>query len=225
MERLNIKEFFSNDTWTCPAGVTALLVLGCGGGNGGWGGVKGVDIKGYTKGGSTSPILGIVSVIPNTSYSIIIGTGGTGGTGTTLNYVRDAQKGGNGSDSLFGSLFVFKGAICGGRMCAINDLYYNANQSCGGIYGTDGIDFAPVFAWGGRGGAPGAFNDPVTGLYSIGGEGGAVGGDTQAPPAGNAPANTGAGGGSGGNGSGLKALPGGNGGNGGSGRIAIMWVE
>ena len=83
-------------TWTCPIGVTKIMVevWGAGGGGGPNGGGGG---GGYGK--------EIVSVIPNTTYTIIVGAGGAWGTiGTT---------GGTGGTTSFGSLISATGGMGG----------------------------------------------------------------------------------------------------------------
>jgi len=97
-----IAEFTSSGSWTAPAGVTVaeIFVVGGGGGGGGCqvGGTGNVASGGGGGGGAV--VKRTVAVIPGTSYTITIGSGGSGGTATTTT----VTNGGNGGNSSFGSL-------------------------------------------------------------------------------------------------------------------------
>jgi hypothetical protein len=98
------KYITATGSWVCPAGVTKVLLIGCGGGAGGGGGAPAQNESGGGAGGGGS-ILGSqwITVSPNTSYTVTVGAGGTGGASN--------QKGNNGSNTTFGSLATFNGGI------------------------------------------------------------------------------------------------------------------
>lgn len=105
MAKLVSAYFSSNSNWVCPAGVTRVYLLGHGGGAGGSGGRNATnDVA--NGGNSTTPYMVAVDVVPNTTYSINIGTGGTAGTART----SATQNGGTGGNTTFGALHTFLGA-------------------------------------------------------------------------------------------------------------------
>jgi len=85
-----VKEYFTaNDTWTCPEGVTKVLVQCWGGGGGAgvlYGGQGGCYAESYR------------TVEPDAEYDIVIGAAGTGGSGPVPSI--DGTAGG---DTVFGS--------------------------------------------------------------------------------------------------------------------------
>lgn len=95
MARITIKEFTSSGSWTCPAGVTKILTIGCGGGAGGSGALT------AEAGGGSEAVLHVVDVVPNTSYTITIGAGGAGVT---------TGDGGRGTDTTLGALVTWNRA-------------------------------------------------------------------------------------------------------------------
>jgi hypothetical protein len=108
------KYFTSNSSWTAPAGVTNVILIGCGGGGGGGSGGAAQSIGTYGVGGAGGggSVLCTVhaTVVPNTSYTVTIGAGGTGGTGATAS---NGNSGNAGSDTTFGALATFYGAGSG----------------------------------------------------------------------------------------------------------------
>lgn len=109
MARLVTAHFTASGSWTCPAGVTNVWLIGQGGGAGGSGGRNGTnDIS--IAGPGTTTYMTQVNVVPNSAYAITIGFGGSGGSARTA----DAQNGGAGGNTTFGSLHTFYGAIRGG---------------------------------------------------------------------------------------------------------------
>ena len=73
-------------TWTCPAGVTKAKVTVAGGGAGGCDTF--IVIK--FPGGSGALITTTVSVVPNSSYSVVVGAGSDGVvSGSTPNYPKN----------------------------------------------------------------------------------------------------------------------------------------
>lgn len=167
---LHAAVFDSSGTWTAPAAVSEVILIGYGGGGGGGGGSGGAG-NGVLDtfpcgggGGGGSPIASrVVSVTPSATYAITIGDGGAGGAGGGSN--SDGSDGDDGGDTTFGSLAVFKGAT-------------------GGKGGSRALHTSPaVYLLAAGGGAPGAlrpdgnltgFSDPfrtfATG-HGSGGEG------------------------------------------------------
>ena len=203
MARIVKKEFTSSGTWTCPAGVTKIITIGCGGGAGG-------SYDGtYTGGGGSEAVLYILDVVPNTSYTVTIGAGGAGGTVSVIP--------GLGGASSIGTIVTWEGAgfirsteaySGAGATQSIRDGDYGNcsgggnNDYCGGPSNRfdPGI---PNLDYGSGSGGAGGFGDGADGgVSSVGGS---------------AAANTGAGGGAG------DAAE--NGGAGGSGYIEIIWSE
>lgn len=232
MSKLVKKYFTSNDTWTAPAGVTHVFIVGCGGGGGGNSG-SGTTWGGGGGGGSIENV-GYVTVVPNTAYSITIGGGGGAAT--------------SGSNTTFGSLFTCRGAGLGygqancwaGGMPFNNDpvwqyvvgTYYpgylspgNGGQNGNGSIsnwsavqnltgyagGSTGSNSGTHRGGGGGGGGPGG----------VGANGGAGNNSGTGSNGSSAAANTGAGGGGGGGGSGGN----GTGGSGGSGYLYVIYVD
>ena len=97
-----VKEYFtSNDTWTCPTGVTKVLVQLWGGGGGG-----GTSYAG--QGGCYAEKQ--VTVIPDDDYGIVIGDGGAAGSGPVPNI-----NGTSGGESTFNTdTVVAKGGAANG---------------------------------------------------------------------------------------------------------------
>jgi len=83
-----------NGTWTCPSGVTQVIVETWGAGGGG--GVAGISygVAGAGAGGSYTKTL--VTVVPGTTYNYTVGAGGTAGT-------TAGAAGGLGGSSYFGN--------------------------------------------------------------------------------------------------------------------------
>lgn len=93
-----------DNTWTCPAGVTSIIVNSWGAGGGG-----GYAYATYTAGGSGaggSYVQSVVSVIPGNTYNLTVGAGGIGGD--TLSTTNGAtpitvSNGAVGGSSFFGN--------------------------------------------------------------------------------------------------------------------------
>lgn len=171
------KEYFtSNDTWTCPDGVTTITLVGAGSGGGGGGGGR------NTFGGSLSPTLGqgggaggsalqgtiVVSVTSGETYDIIIGASAPGGLGAqNANSfdIGDDGAGGNPTQFKHGSniLASFKGAGqgMGGGFSSSTRLAApgGSHVKCNFVYREDRFN-APV-AYGGS---------VTTGLLTISGQ-------------------------------------------------------
>ncbi len=96
--KINRVAIVSTSSWTCPSNVKFIKVYMVGGGGGGgylWGSSPGGD------GGFGASLCFLSEVIPNTSYSITIGTGGAGG-------------GSLGTSGGAGSATTFLGCTCNG---------------------------------------------------------------------------------------------------------------
>lgn len=171
----------SNGNWTCPSGITKVFLTmigggGGGGGNGGGGGSSGAAIinKPYT-------------VVPDSSYAVVIGAGGTAGAGGA------SGAGGAGGSTTFDSSVTASGGNggTGGASGAggANPCVLTAGQAIAAA----GI--AAVGAAGnGSGGGAGASS-----IFSAG-TAGVTGGSNASNAADNSGAGAGGGGGSGGNG-------------------------
>ena len=238
--KLNKQYFTANGTWTCPANVNSVLLIGCGGGGGG-GGVSINNLQGCGGGGGALQSTCVVAVEGGTTYTITIGDGGTGGAG---------QYGADGNDTTFDALAAFCGAGGGARY----------TPEVGGIavrmdyYGSGNPDtLVQQIAQGGSGGDPAgpslivprAGNRNSVGGYvggnpgtdngnNGGGGGGGAGPQGNGGNGGNASTGTGGTGGNGlnaaansGAGGGGAAAYGGvagnNGGDGGSGYLYVIW--
>lgn len=200
-------------TWTAPGGITQAIISargGSGGGGGGGAGGGGSTAAGAAggggggAGGSTYTATKVVTVVPNTGYTVTVGSkgavgtagakvtanaaGSTGGNGTT---------GGDGGATSFGALFAVPGANggglgTGGQFTTVGAGGYagpaitygqagasgGAKTAAGGSV-TQGYQYSPwaISRDGGAGGAAGGANG--------GGGGGAGGvpgpGDAQPP--------------------------------------------
>jgi hypothetical protein len=95
-----VDAFASSGTWTCPAGVTDVVILVvAGGGSGGYN---------YGGGGGAGGVLSVPShvVTPSQEYSVVVGAGGAS--------VSSAGPGNNGSNSSFDGVVAIGGGGGGG---------------------------------------------------------------------------------------------------------------
>lgn len=220
MVRFCSLNFTSNGSFVAPAGVTRVYLIGQGGGGGGSGGQNSTFQTSYG-GAGTTPYMKAVDVVPNTSYTITIGTAGAGGAARTTT----TQNGGAGGNTTFGALWTFQGApaaqqpstfatnllgivqngtTAGQAGCQISSGYVTESQNAfvfAGSY-SSGIDGVPGWVGSTRG---------IRGLGNAAGAGAAATGGS----------GIGFGGGSGGCGS----TAGGAGGNGGPGQLWVVWLE
>jgi hypothetical protein len=119
---LGNETFASSGTWICPPGVTSIIVECWGGGGGGGGNTSLNDGAGGGGGGGYSRSQ--LTVIPNTIYTVTVGSGGTSGTG----------NGASGGDSWFnttGSILARGGS--GGYAPVSGN---GGNGGNGGVLGT-----------------------------------------------------------------------------------------
>ena len=103
--RIRTARFTASSTWTAPAGVFAISLLGVGGGGAG-GGASGSRRAHGGGGGGGGVFDGIVPVVPGTSYTVTIGSGGVSATAANL-------PSGNGGDTSFGTLITCPGGQAG----------------------------------------------------------------------------------------------------------------
>ena len=104
MAKMTKITFNSSGSWTCPAGVTQVIVLAMGGGSGGVAGIApGISNTGGMggMGGGLQPA--VLTVVPNTTYTITIGAGGNGGVVQPASF---PDPGGTGGDTSFGALMT-----------------------------------------------------------------------------------------------------------------------
>ena len=221
--RLRMQTFNSNSSWTAPAGITAVIVYGMGGGSGGMAGnvIAGQNTASFS-GGGVCLFTQFITVVPNTSYTITIGAGSAGGTvaGTLVSA---------GGDTTFGSLATFKGfgPITNNTGTSGVCTYLMNTNPIGNSYRPYDNTYAPGAGKLGATGTNGTTDGTkIGGAAGISGEGvGGNGGNGNASGAGTAgsaaAANSGAGGGKGGAGTSGTAA----GGAGGSGQMILIWAE
>lgn len=160
-----IAQYGSNGTFTVPAGVTEVLVSGCGGGAGG--------NSGYSGGAGQPVIKQGIAVTPGHVLSITIGAGGVGGNAT-------ATGGGNTvlTDSTTSTVLLTLAGATGGSGYS-NGYPGGGNLSSGSTQpGASG----PYGAGGGSGGtAAGTAGLPAYGYGAGGGQGQSAAGGNGAP--------------------------------------------
>jgi len=217
MARLVENYFGSNGSWTAPAGVTRVFLIGQGAGGGGSGGCIGTVASIAHGGNGTSPIMVQVSVVPNTTYSITIGTGGTGGLG---NRTSSTQNGTTGGNTTFGSLYTFLGgqfgSIVTGRLGTVRTTSSPVHWSHSAYLWSDNTQQPLVSSH--RGGNAGVGGDWTCSPAQ------AAGGTANSSGTG-AVGSNGTGRGQGGGGGGAGSVAGGVGGTGSNGQLWVIWVE
>lgn len=149
-------------TWTCPAGVYTVDVLAVAGG--GAGGSAGTVSQQAGSGGGGQVIRQPISVVPGTTYSILLGAGGIPSGGTGVNgFNGHATLMYTGGTILFNA---FGGGGGGGAATA---------AGCDGATGGGGASSGTSQSGGAGGGAGGPAGTPVaTGVTTVseGGRGG-----------------------------------------------------
>ena len=214
-------EFTSSQDWVVPTGVTLVDVFIVGGGSGGGAWSCGINGGG---GGYTKSYFG-VSVTPNETISITIGTGGAGndcmGVSGGYSQFKDATYKADGADAN-----TFSGGSGGGKQCGYGNTSGNGGSDGSAGYGGNGC---PLGGGGtGQGTTTRKFAEPAGDLYAGGGGGGGFGAGAGAGGVGgggngtggigdNATPNSGGGGGGGGSG--------GSGGNGADGIVIVRYTE
>lgn len=209
--------FNASSTWTCPTGVTSVLLEAWGGGGGGGG--RNATARGAAGGGGGEYAAeAALAVTPGNIYTVTVGAAGV-------------QDGADGGDSTFAGDAVTVTAHGGpsaslnqttasnGGTGSTNSVHHNGGAS--GAGSTTAANSGGGGEGGGKtatGGAGTSANPGVGGSGTEGGDGGNGGGSAGQPGvAGNAPG--GAGGGGNSNSATLRA-----GGNGAAGRIQITYT-
>ena len=165
----------TNTSWTAPTGVTQVEVLVVGGGGGG----------GYNGGGGGGAggllYSAAYTVVPGTSYTVTVGTGGVGGSGSTVlgsvgtNSVFDAltASGGGGGNSRSTTSGTTAGGSGGGGASASNGFSSSAGTGVAGQGTAGGVGTASdLGANAAGGGGGGAGNSGQVGSYVLAGGGG-----------------------------------------------------
>jgi hypothetical protein len=164
-------------SWVCPVGVTRVKATVTGGGGGAGGSTSSIV---FSSGAGGATAIGIVAVIPGTTYTIVVGAGGAGGSpgNSGLN---------GGSSSAFG--MTGEGGTGNGVVTGATALATGGTLNIAGGDGMDGpnasISFTPAI----NGGAS---------FWGGGPSSGSMGMHAMTPGTGGAPATAGAG--TGGNG-------------------------
>lgn len=138
-------------TWTCPAGVTSVIVEVWGGGGGG-GGASSAALNNSSRagggGGAGSYVRATVAVTPGNTYNYTIGAGGLGGTSSLTDYGKVGgastftgdggailtASGGTGGNIGSSGVFAASGGVLGG-------MYYMAVSSGGTGYSSSTTSF------------------------------------------------------------------------------------
>lgn len=198
----NVEMFTTSGTWTCPTGINAIMVWGCGGGAGGGGGTNGQRAGGGGGGGAYAEGV-VLKVTPTSTYAITIGAAGTGGADSADGTDATASSVANDTATLTlngGSKGLGNGASTGGSGGTTTFSSFNGSNgstSTGGAAGNwpritaggNGGNGVATDNGGGGGGASGPYgrgsagaNDTVNSTnatgYGSGGGGGAEDGSS-----------------------------------------------
>ena len=135
----------ATQSWTCPAGVTSIEVQAYGAG--GAGGAAMANAAGFTTaaspatryataggGGGGSKVTKTISVVPGTTYNVIVGLGGTA-TGPTPANGLYGFSGGKSGFSGPGITTLTASGGTGGTGCSTGTTKYNPGGVLGGVYG------------------------------------------------------------------------------------------
>jgi hypothetical protein len=233
---MSSQTFNSDGTFTVPAGVSVLYILGAGGGGGGAGGNSGGTLAGGGGAGAV-PQLHVMQVSPGQNWTVTIGDGGDNGS-----VDQSGDPGGNSSFIRSGIGPIFYGAeggfFGGGTLPSTSNGGRRLSSEQTNSDALD-VDYTAFATWnnedhvtyGGRGDAVngGSGQAGQDSPYASGGAGGSgsdrgggggagfgTGGNGSSTTSGTA--STGGRSAGGGGGGGAKA-----GGNGGPGRIIVFW--
>jgi hypothetical protein len=126
--RIRVSRFTASGSWVAPAGVFSVRALAVGGGGGGGATRSNSSLLAYTGGGGGGGgvIDDIFPVVPGTTYTVTIGTGGAG--------ANTSAAGANGTNTTFGSLFTAPGGQ-GGVSYLINDSFVPTSNPGGSMGG------------------------------------------------------------------------------------------
>lgn len=147
--------FTSSGTWVCPWYVTTAYISGCGaagaGGAAGGGASGNVGAGGGGGGAGQSMVRQPVTVVPGTSYAVVIGAGGTAATTPGSGA---GNSGGGGGSTTVAALSISLAGGTGGAGGASNSTTRSPGGSGGAGYpnGSDGMD-SNVNSGGAQGGA------------------------------------------------------------------------
>ena len=165
--------FTSTGTWVCPANVTSVNVFLWGGGGGGGGGTYGsINLgNGGGGGGGACAVNNYVTVIPGTTYTITVGTGGIAGT--------SSANGGTGGMSKFENnglgLSLYAAGGIGGT--------YSTGTSGASLAGGSGGNTGTGIIYSGGNGSAGYNGTSSSNSYTGTGGGGAGSGGNGTTPA------------------------------------------
>jgi hypothetical protein len=148
-------------SWLCPAGVTSVCVVAVGGG------AVGIN---YTGGGGGGGLgwKNDISVVPGTSYTVVVGVGGTFPPNPSLAggmsyFISSATvSGGGGVYSGAGGTYVGDGGGNGGARTSGGCCYMPASGGAGGYSGNGGNGGSAGSGGGGAGGDPYTTNPSST---------------------------------------------------------------
>lgn len=142
--RIRVARFTASGSWTAPAGVYSIRALAVGGGGGG-GASRGNQASSAHiggGGGGGGVIDELFPVVPGTTYTVTIGTGGAG--------ANTSAAGSNGTDTTFGSLFTAPGGQ-GGVSYLLGTGYAPTTNPGGSMGGWGLMQLSPVGTSGGHG--------------------------------------------------------------------------
>lgn len=132
--RTRVSQFTSSGSWTAPVGVSSVRVLAVGGGGGGGAAsTTSTNVALGGGGGGGGVYDGSLTVVPGTTYTITIGTGGAGST-------SGSTAGSNGTSTTFGSLMTAPGGQGGSSVTNTTVTLPSANP--GGSSGGYGYGVA-----------------------------------------------------------------------------------
>lgn len=206
--------FNSSGTWTAPAGVTSVDVQAWGAGGGG----ADDSMRGGGGGGSGAFASATLTVVPGTTYTVTVGTGGSsgaaGGASSFGNGTQLLARGGSGATS-------DTGATAGLASTSVGTVKFD------GCAGGNGQWSSPSRGGGGGGGSPTSAGVCTAGASATGGTGAAGGtGLATGGSGGNDGASGASGGtpGSGGGGAGRNSSAAVLGGMGANGRVTVTYT-
>ena len=125
--RIRVAKFTASGSWTAPAGVYAVHVLAVGGGGGGGGATSNTTVQTSGGGGGGGGVFdGLLPVVPGTTYTVTIATGGAGAT-------SGSHASTNGANTTFGSIMTAPGGQGGVSQNINSGILPSANP--GGSWG------------------------------------------------------------------------------------------
>jgi hypothetical protein len=164
---------------TYPANVEYLVVAGGGGGgarHGGGGGAGGLLVSPAFPGIPTSQNQGTTVTVSNSSYAVVVGSGGAGGIGPDTNTNGATQKGNQGGTSSFDSISATGGGYGSGWQTSPKDGGPGGSGGSGGHASTSSfgaIGAATNYPGPTQQGHPSGTSGPGVPQHATGGGGGA----------------------------------------------------